>query len=101
MHESRARPDSTGTGRALEAANGGHAMRHLRIVQYIDEVARTGSIRKAAARLNVTASAVNRRIIDLEDELGTQLLERKPRGVRLTAAGALFLPSLPPHGADA
>ena len=62
-------------------------MRHLRILKYVDEVARTGSIRKAAARLHVTASAVNRRIVDLELELGAQLLERKPRGVRLTAAG--------------
>src|SRR5882672_11324824 len=49
-------------------------MRHLRILRYVDEVARAGSIRKAAARLNVTASAVNRRIIDLEEELGAELL---------------------------
>jgi DNA-binding transcriptional LysR family regulator len=66
-------------------------MRHLRILGYVDEVARTGSIRKAAARLNATASAVNRRIADLEHELGAQLFERKPRGVRLTAAGELFV----------
>lgn len=65
-------------------------MRHLRFLGYFDEVARTGSIRKAAAQLNVTASAVNRRIMDLEEELGTPLFERKPRGVRLTAAGELF-----------
>lgn len=66
-------------------------MRHLRIMRYVDEVARTGSIRKAADQLNVTASAVNRRIMDLEDELGTQLFERRPRGVRLTAAGEVFV----------
>jgi len=66
-------------------------MRHLRFLGYFDEVARTGSIRKAAAQLNVTASAVNRRIMDLEEELGTPLFERKPRGVRLTAAGELFV----------
>jgi DNA-binding transcriptional LysR family regulator len=75
-------------------------MRHLRILTYVDEVARTGSIRKAAARLNVTASAVNRRIIDLEQELGTQLLERKPRGVRLTAAGEVFVRYIRQQGAD-
>jgi DNA-binding transcriptional LysR family regulator len=75
-------------------------MRHLRILHYVDEVARTGSIRQAAARLNVTASAVNRRIIDLEDELGTQLLERKPRGVRLTAAGEVFIRYVRQQGAD-
>lgn len=67
------------------------AMKHLRILSYVDEVARVGSIRKAAERLNVTASAVNRRIADLEDELGTLLFDRRPRGVRLTAAGELFV----------
>jgi DNA-binding transcriptional LysR family regulator len=75
-------------------------MRHLRILRYVDEVARAGSIRKAAARLNVTASAVNRRIIDLEEELGAQLLERKPRGVCLTAAGELFIRYIRQQGAD-
>ena len=66
-------------------------MKHLRILRYVDEVARTGSIRKAAEQLNVTASAVNRRIMDLEEELGAQLFERRPRGVRLTAAGEVFV----------
>lgn len=66
-------------------------MRHLRILQYVDEVARTGSIRKAAEQLHVTASAVNRRIMDLEEELGAPLFERRPRGVRLTAAGEVFV----------
>lgn len=66
-------------------------MKHLRIMSYVDEVARTGSIRKAAEQLNVTASAVNRRIMDLEEELGAQLFERRPRGVRLTAAGEVFV----------
>jgi DNA-binding transcriptional LysR family regulator len=66
-------------------------MNHLRILRYVDEVARTGSIRKAAHQLNVTASAVNRRIMDLEQELGTPLFERRARGVRLTAAGEVFV----------
>jgi DNA-binding transcriptional LysR family regulator len=66
-------------------------MKHLRILSYVDEVARSGSIRKAAVQLNVTASAVNRRIMDLEEELGAPLFERRPRGVRLTAAGEVFV----------
>ena len=66
-------------------------MKHLRILRYVDEVARAGSIRKAADHLNVTASAVNRRIMDLEEELGAPLFERRPRGVRLTAAGEVFV----------
>jgi len=66
-------------------------MRHLRVLHYVDEVARSGSIRKASEVLHVTASAVNRRIADLEEELGTPLFERQPRGVRLTAAGEVFV----------
>ena len=69
----------------------GVPMKHLRILSYVDEVARAGSIRKAAEQLNVTASAVNRRIMDLEEELGPALFERRPRGVRLTAAGEVFV----------
>jgi DNA-binding transcriptional LysR family regulator len=75
-------------------------MKHLRIMRYVDEVARTGSIRKAADHLNVTASAVNRRIMDLEDELGAQLFERRPRGVRLTAAGEVFVNYLREQDSD-
>ena len=75
-------------------------MKHLRIMRYVDEVARTGSIRKAADQLNVTASAVNRRIMDLEDELGTLIFERRPRGVRLTAAGEVFVSYLRQQDGD-
>ena len=66
-------------------------MKHLRILDYVDAVARSGSIRKAAEQLHVTASAVNRRIMDLEAELDAPLFERLPRGVRLTAAGEFFV----------
>ena len=66
-------------------------MKHLRFLHYFDAVARAGSIRKAAERLHVTSSAVNRRIMDLEEELETPLFERRPRGVRLTTAGELFV----------
>jgi DNA-binding transcriptional LysR family regulator len=66
-------------------------MRFMRILGYVDDIARSGSIRKAAERLNLTASALNRRIRDIEEELGTLLFERRPRGMRLTSAGELFL----------
>lgn len=66
-------------------------MNHLRFLRYVDEVARVGSIRQAADRLHVAPSAVNRRILDLEEELGTPIFERLPRGMRLTAAGELFV----------
>lgn len=61
------------------------------IFGYIDAVAQHGSIRKAAEALHVASSAVNRRILALEDEIGFPLFERLPRGVRATAAGEMFL----------
>src|SRR6266404_1853312 len=49
---------------------------------YFEAVAMHGSMRKAAATLNVASSALNRQILDLEDRLGVQLFERLPRGPR-------------------
>ncbi len=66
-------------------------MLHARILSYLDEVARAGSIRKAANRLNVAASAVNRQILALEDDLGTPLFLRLPRRLVLTAAGEVLI----------
>ncbi|WP_203072101.1 LysR family transcriptional regulator [Falsiroseomonas ponticola] len=62
-----------------------------RALHYIDAVARAGSVRKAAERLHVAASAVNRQLIEMEEELGVELFERLPRGMRATAAGELLL----------
>src|SRR5476649_2004153 len=67
------------------------SMQHTRFLRYVDAVARAGSIRRAAERLHLASSAVNRRILDLEEELGAPIFERLPRGVRLTAAGELFV----------
>ncbi len=64
-------------------------MLHSRKLVYINEIVRCGSIRKAAARLNVASSAVNRQILALEEELGAPIFERLPKGLRLTAAGEL------------
>ncbi len=58
---------------------------------FFDAVVRHGSIRKAADALRIASSALNRRILDLEEEVGSALFERLPRGVRLTAAGELYL----------
>jgi len=58
---------------------------------YLDAVARSGSIRKAAETLHVASTALNRKILELEEQIGTPLFERLPRGVRLTAAGEVLL----------
>jgi DNA-binding transcriptional LysR family regulator len=74
-------------------------MNHLRFLSYVDEIARCGSIRQAAERLHVAASAVNRRLLDLEEELGAPIFERLPRGMRLTQAGTLFVQYIRERGA--
>jgi DNA-binding transcriptional LysR family regulator len=66
-------------------------MLHSRLLQYLDEVSRLGSIRKAAARLNVAASAINRQILALENELGAPIFERMPRRLRLTSTGEVLI----------
>jgi DNA-binding transcriptional LysR family regulator len=63
-------------------------LRHLR---YFLAVAEALSFTKAAAQLGVAQPALSRRVQDLEDEIGVDLLKRSPRGVTLTAEGKLFL----------
>ena len=66
-------------------------MLHSRLLTYVDEVARTGSIRKAASHLNVAASAISRQILALETDLGTPIFQRLPRKLMLTAAGEVLI----------
>ncbi len=66
-------------------------MRHLETFRLIEAVSRAGSIRKAAEDLNITSSALTRRVQAFEEEFGSQIFERLPRGVRLNPAGELLL----------
>lgn len=54
------------------------------------QVVESGNLTRAAQALQVATSAVSRRIKDLEDRLGTQLLQRTTRQMRLTASGEAF-----------
>jgi len=54
-------------------------------------VAMEGSVSRAATRLRISQPAVSKQVRELERALGTELLERLPRGVRLTAAGDLLV----------
>jgi len=63
----------------------------LTTLRYVDAVARAGSIRKAADVLSITSTALNRRILAVEDELGVPIFERLPRGVRLNSAGEILV----------
>lgn len=75
-------------------------MRHLLPLQYIDTVARSGSIRRAADKLAITSTALNRRILAMEDELGVPIFERLPSGVRLSTAGELMIQHVRSQMAD-
>jgi len=64
-------------------------LRHLR---YFIAIAEEGSFLSAAERrLHTAQPSLSRQIRDLESEVGVKLLERRARGVVLTAAGKVFL----------
>src|ERR1700728_2111358 len=63
-------------------------LRHLRYFLAVGEEQHYG---RAARRLRVAQPAISRQIQDLEAEVGFKLFERLPRGVKLSAAGNLFL----------
>lgn len=63
-------------------------LRHLR---YFIAVGEAQSFVKGAERLHVSQPTVSQQIRDLEQELGSPLLERLPRGVKLTPQGQIFL----------
>ncbi len=67
----------------------GPTKRHIHAgwVVYLYEVARCGSIRAAARKLNVAPSAISRQLKELEAELGVPLLEKTSTSLRPTAAG--------------
>jgi DNA-binding transcriptional LysR family regulator len=63
-------------------------LRHLRYFMAVGEEQHYG---RAACRLRVAQPALSRQVQDLEEEIGFKLFERLPRGVKLSAAGKLFL----------
>lgn len=54
-------------------------------------VAETGSFAEAASRLHIANSVVSKRIKDLEEYLGTLLLQRTTRHLNLTEAGYAYV----------
>ncbi len=62
-----------------------------RFLRYFIAVGRHGSIRRAAEELNVSASAVDRQILNAEAKIGMPLFERLPTGLRLSAAGEILM----------
>ena len=65
-------------------------MLNVNRLRILIEVANRGSFSAAADALSYTQSAVSQQIAALEAETGVTLLERLPRGVRLTPAGQVL-----------
>jgi DNA-binding transcriptional LysR family regulator len=63
-------------------------LRHLRYFVAVGEEQHYG---RAAERLGIAQPALSRQIQDLEKALGFALFDRLPRGVKLSAAGELYL----------
>ena len=65
----------------------------LNPLRAFEAAARHGSVSAAARELNVTHGAVSHQIRALEDNLGIALFERSGQRVKLSAQGALLLPT--------
>ena len=66
-------------------------MDKLRALRYLEAAARGQSLSAAARHFEVSPAAVAKLVDALEGELGVRLVERGPRGLRLTVAGADYL----------
>jgi DNA-binding transcriptional LysR family regulator len=62
-------------------------LNHLRVFA---SVAEHGSLTRAARALQVSQPAISKQLGDLEQDVGALLMDRLPRGVRLTAAGEVL-----------
>jgi len=63
---------------------------HLELYRIFREVARCGSISRAAEGLFVSQSAVSQAVMQLEERIGGRLFDRGVRGVTLTAEGSVL-----------
>jgi DNA-binding transcriptional LysR family regulator len=75
-----------------EGRNGKPGGFQLQQVEGFLEVARRGSVSRAAEALFITQPTLTARLHGLERELGARLFLRTPRGMRLTEAGHAWVP---------
>lgn len=68
----------------------GHQIMKFHHLKYFLAVAETQNIRAASNLVHVTQPAISRQIQELEEELGVELFERLPRGLRLNRAGKFY-----------
>jgi DNA-binding transcriptional LysR family regulator len=65
-----------------------------RFAQYFAVVAQEGGLRRVAEKLHISASAIDRQILRVEEEFGVALFERHAHGLKLTSAGEFLLADL-------
>jgi LysR family cyn operon transcriptional activator len=65
-------------------------MMELRQLRYLIAIAQEANFTRASEKVFVSQSALSQQIQTLEQEVGTILLDRSKRGVRLTAAGEIL-----------
>ena len=63
---------------------------NLNQLRVFHAVAEAGSITAAARALRVSQPSVSKQLVELENALGAQLVDRLPRGIRLTALGGVL-----------
>jgi DNA-binding transcriptional LysR family regulator len=66
-------------------------LRHIGLLRYFLAVAKEGNVTAAAERLGLSQPALTKSIRRLEEECGTPLFDRHPRGVTLTLYGKALL----------
>ncbi|MCQ9132917.1 MULTISPECIES: LysR family transcriptional regulator [Streptomyces] len=76
-------------GRQEDGGSIAHRVPDLGALELLLAVARLGSLGAAARELGITQPAASSRIRSMERQLGVALVDRSPRGSRLTDAGAL------------
>lgn len=69
----------------------------LGLLQQFVLVAREGNLSRAAARANLTVSALSHQMRQMEERLERRLFDRGPRGVKLTVEGASLLEAVGEH----
>ncbi|MFG3204535.1 LysR family transcriptional regulator [Streptomyces sp. NPDC048192] len=82
----RTAPEPPGPDRTASLA---HRVPDLAALELLLAVARLGSLGAAAREVGITQPAASSRIRSMERQLGVALVDRSPRGSRLTDAGAL------------
>jgi LysR family nitrogen assimilation transcriptional regulator len=62
----------------------------FRQLRYFCKIVECGSFSRAAATIHIAQPALSQQIAELEAQMGVELLQRSPRGVRATRAGEIL-----------